>query len=118
MSDKILRLGIPSGSLQEATAGLFRKAGYQITFRSRSYYPTIDDPQIECILIRTQEMARYVQDGIMDAGLTGYDWILENRAEVVEVAELVFSKVSRRPVCWVLATPENSSIRSPKDLLR
>jgi ATP phosphoribosyltransferase len=114
--DQILKLGIPSGSLQEATAGLFRKAGYQITFRSRSYYPAIDDPQIECILIRAQEMARYVQDGIMDAGLTGYDWILENRAKVVEVAELVFSKVSRRPVRWVLAVPENSPIRSPKDL--
>jgi ATP phosphoribosyltransferase len=114
--DKILKLGIPSGSLQEATAGLFRKAGYQITFRSRSYYPAIDDPQIECILIRAQEMARYVQDGIMDAGLTGYDWILENRAEVVEVAELVFSKVSRRPVRWVLAVPESSPIQSPKDL--
>jgi ATP phosphoribosyltransferase len=114
--DKILKLGIPAGSLQEATAGLFRKAGYQITFRSRSYYPTIDDPQIECILIRAQEMARYVQGGIMDAGLTGYDWILENRAEVVEVAELVFSKVSRRPVRWVLAVPESSPIRSPQDL--
>jgi ATP phosphoribosyltransferase len=114
--DKILKLGIPSGSLQEATAGLFRKAGYQITFRSRSYYPAIDDPQIECILIRAQEMARYVQDGVMDAGLTGYDWILENRAQVVEVAELVFSKVSRRPVRWVLAVPESSPIRSPKDL--
>ena len=111
-----LKLGIPAGSLQEATAGLFRKAGYQITFRSRSYYPAIDDPQIECILIRAQEMARYVQDGIMDAGLTGYDWILENRAKVVEVAELVFSKVSRRPVRWVLAVPESSPIRSPKDL--
>ena len=116
MNDKILKLGIPAGSLQEATAGLFRKAGYQITFRSRSYYPAIDDPQIECILIRAQEMARYVQGGIMDAGLTGYDWILENRAEVVEVAELVFSKVSRRPVSWVLAVPENSPIRSPQDL--
>jgi ATP phosphoribosyltransferase len=114
--DKILKLGIPAGSLQEATASLFRKAGYQITFRSRSYYPTIDDPQIECILIRAQEMARYVQGGIMDAGLTGYDWILENRAEVVEVAELVFSKVSRGPVRWVLAVPESSPIRSPKDL--
>jgi ATP phosphoribosyltransferase len=114
--DKILKLGIPAGSLQEATAGLFRKAGYQITFRSRSYYPTIDDPQIECILIRAQEMARYVQDGIMDAGLTGYDWVLENRAEVVEVAELVFSKVSRRPVRWVLAVPESSPIQSPQDL--
>lgn len=115
-NEPILKLGIPAGSLQEATAGLFRKAGYQITFRSRSYYPTIDDPQIECILIRAQEMARYVQDGIMDAGLTGHDWVLENRADVVEITELVFSKVSRRPVRWVLAVPENSPIRSPHDL--
>lgn len=112
----VLKLGIPAGSLQEATANLFRQAGYQITFRSRSYYPDIDDPEIECILIRAQEIARYVQDGVMDAGLTGHDWIVENRAQVVEVAELVFSKVSRRPVRWVLAVPEDSHIRTPKDL--
>ena len=113
---RILRLGIPAGSLQEATAQLFRQAGYQITFRSRSYYPEIDDPEIECILIRAQEMARYVQDGVMDAGLTGHDWIVENRAKVVEVAELVFSKVSRRPANWVLAVPNDSPIQTPKDL--
>jgi ATP phosphoribosyltransferase len=113
---QILRLGIPAGSLQEATAGLFRKAGYVITFRSRSYYPTIDDPEITCILIRAQEIARYVQDGVMDAGLTGYDWILENRAQVVEVTELIFSKVSRRPVRWVLAVPQDSPIQRPQDL--
>jgi len=112
----VLKLGIPAGSLQEATANLFRQAGYQITFRPRSYYPDIDDPEIECILIRAQEIARYVQDGVMDAGLTGYDWIVENRAQVVEVAELVFSKVSRRPVRWVLAVPEDSAIQTPKDL--
>lgn len=116
MQQPILKLGIPAGSLQEATAALFRKAGYQITFRSRSYYPSIDDPEIECILIRAQEIARYVQGGVMDAGLTGYDWILENRAQVVEVAELVFSKVSRRPVSWVLAVPQDSPIQSPQDL--
>jgi ATP phosphoribosyltransferase len=115
---QILKLGIPAGSLQEATAGLFRKAGYQITFRSRSYYPTIDDPEITCILIRAQEMARYVQDGVMDAGLTGYDWILENRAQVVEVTELVFSKVSRRPARWVLAVPQDSPIQRPQDARR
>ena len=113
---RILRLGIPAGSLQEATAQLFRQAGYQITFRSRSYYPEIDDPEIECILIRAQEMARYVQDGVMDAGLTGHDWIVENRAKVVEVAELVFSKVSRRPASWVLAVPNDSSIQTARDL--
>ncbi len=116
MNQQVLKLGIPAGSLQEATAGLFRKAGYQITFRSRSYYPTIDDPEMTCILIRAQEIARYVQDGVMDAGLTGYDWILENRAQVVEVAELVFSKVSRGPVRWVLAVPQDSPIQSPTDL--
>ena len=116
MAPNILKLGIPAGSLQEATAGLFRQAGYQITFRSRSYYPDIDDPEIQCILIRAQEIARYVEDGVMDAGLTGHDWIVENRAQVVEVAELVFAKVSRRPVRWVLAVPEDSPIRSPKDL--
>jgi ATP phosphoribosyltransferase len=116
MNQPILKLGIPAGSLQEAAAGLFRKAGYQITFRSRSYYPAIDDPEITCILIRAQEIARYVQDGVMDAGLTGYDWILENRAEVVEVTELVFSKVSRRPVRWVLAVPQDSPIQSATDL--
>lgn len=116
MASPVLKLGIPAGSLQEATAGLFRQAGYRITFHSRSYYPAIDDPEIECILIRAQEMARYVQDGVMDAGLTGHDWITENRAQVVEVTELVYSKVSRRPTRWVLAVPEGSPIRSPNDL--
>lgn len=116
MSDKLLKLGIPSGSLQEATAALFRKAGYQITFASRSYYPSIDDPEIHCTLIRAQEMARYVQDGSLDCGLTGRDWIEENDARVVEVAELVFSKASRRPVRWVLAVPNDSPIRSVQDL--
>ena len=111
-----LRLGIPAGSLQEATAELFKKAGYKITFASRSYYPAIDDPDIHCTLIRAQEMPRYVQDGSLDCGLTGYDWILENQATVVELAELVFSKVSRRPVRWVLAVPNDSPIKSPKDL--
>lgn len=113
---QVLKLGIPAGSLQEATAGLFRKAGYQITFPSRSYYPSIDDPEITCILIRAQEIARYVEDGVMDAGLTGHDWIVENRAQIVEVAELVFSKVSRRPVRWVLAVPQDSPIQGPRDL--
>jgi len=117
MSDsKVLKLGIPAGSLQEATADLFRKAGYKIQFASRSYYPSIDDPEIHCTLIRAQEMPRYVQDGKLDCGLTGYDWIVENDAKVVELAELVFSKVSRRPVRWVLAVPEDSPIRQPKDL--
>jgi len=116
MADNVLRLGLPAGSLQEATAELFRKAGWKIQFYPRSYYPSIDDDEIECMLIRAQEMARYVQDGVMDAGLTGYDWILENRAKVVEVTELVFSKVSRRPVRWVLAVPNDSPVQSVRDL--
>jgi len=116
MSDTVLKLGIPAGSLQDATAELFRKAGYKLTFASRSYYPTIDDPEIHCTLIRAQEMARYVQDGSLDCGLTGYDWVVENDAKVTELAELVFSKVSRRPVRWVLAVPNDSPIQSPKDL--
>jgi ATP phosphoribosyltransferase len=113
---KILKLGIPAGSLQEATGELFRKAGYKITFGSRSYYPGIDDPEIQCTLLRAQEMARYVQDGSLDCGLTGLDWIQENDADVHEVAELIFSKVSRRPVRWVLAVPNDSPIQSVKDL--
>lgn len=112
----LIRLGIPAGSLQEATAELFRRAGYKITFASRSYFPSIDDDDIECMLIRAQEMARYVQDGILDAGLTGYDWVVENDADVVEVAELLYSKVSRRPVRWVLCVPENSPVQSVQDL--
>jgi ATP phosphoribosyltransferase len=116
MNGQLLRLGLPAGSLQEATADLFRKAGYKITFVSRSYYPVIDDPEIHCTLIRAQEMPRYVQDGSLDCGLTGYDWVLENDARVVELAELVFSKVSRRPVRWVLAVPNDSPIRDVKDL--
>jgi ATP phosphoribosyltransferase len=111
-----IRLGIPAGSLQEATGELFRKAGFKLAFQSRSYYPAIDDPEIHCTLIRAQEMARYVQDGSLDCGLTGYDWVLENDAKVAELAELVFSKVSRRPVRWVLAVPNDSPIKSVKDL--
>ena len=116
MNGNILKLGIPAGSLQEATGELFRKAGYKITFASRSYYPNIDDPEIQCTLIRAQEMPRYVQDGSLDCGLTGYDWVLENEAQVEELAELVFSKVSKRPVRWVLAVPNDSPVQSVKDL--
>jgi ATP phosphoribosyltransferase len=116
MNNRKLKLGIPAGSLQEATAALFKKAGYNITFSSRSYYPQIDDPEIECLLIRAQEMARYVEEGILDAGITGHDWIVETQAKVVEVCELVFSKTSRRPVRWVLCVPNSSPVRSVKDL--
>jgi ATP phosphoribosyltransferase len=112
----VLKLGLPAGSLQEAAVELFRRAGYKITLSSRSYYPAIDDEEIECLLIRAQEMARYVQDGVLDCGLTGYDWIVENGANVHEAAELIFSKVSRRPVRWVLAVPEDSPIQSVKGL--
>ncbi len=116
MTKSVLRLGLPAGSLQEATGELFRKAGYEITFVSRSYYPQIDDPEIHCTLIRAQEMPRYVEDGSLDCGLTGYDWIMENNANVVELTEFVYSKVSRRPVKWVLAVPNNSAIHSIQDL--
>lgn len=116
MSDKILKLGIPAGSLQESTAELFRRAGYNIKFASRSYFPTVDDSEIECMLIRAQEMARYVANGILDAGITGHDWILETQADVEEICELRFSKVSRRPVRWVLCVPEDSPVQSAADL--
>jgi ATP phosphoribosyltransferase len=116
MPERKLKLGIPAGSLQEATAALFKKAGYNITFSSRSYYPQIDDPEIECLLIRAQEMARYVEEGILDAGITGHDWIVETQAKVVEICELVFSKTSRRPVRWVLCVPNGSAIKTVKDL--
>ena len=115
-----LRLGIPKGSLQESTVQLFARAGFNIYVSSRSYYPTIDDPEIECTLIRAQEMARYVADEAVDAGLTGIDWIAEHQAatgeEVVSVTDLVYSKQSFRKVRWVLAVPEESSYRSPRDL--
>ncbi|MGI6353856.1 MAG: ATP phosphoribosyltransferase, partial [Lentisphaeria bacterium] len=112
----VLRLGLPKGSLEETTVDMFRRAGYKIDIQSRSYYPTIDDPEIECVLIRAQEMARYVQEGVLDAGLTGYDWVLETGADVVEIAELVYGKVGRKPLRWVLAVPNNSDIKSAKDL--
>ena len=116
MSESKLKLGIPAGSLQQATAELLKKAGYRVTFPSRSYYPSIDDDEIECLLIRAQEMARYVEQGILDAGITGHDWIMETEAQVVEICELIFSKVSRRPVRWVLCVPNDSPVQSVQDL--
>jgi ATP phosphoribosyltransferase len=116
MSGKVLKLGIPKGSLEEATVKLFARAGYNIRIKSRSYFPSIDDDEIECMLIRAQEIARYVADGVLDAGLTGKDWIMENRADVEEIAPLVYSKVSARPVRWVLAVPNDSSIQTVQDL--
>ena len=111
-----LKLGIPKGSLENATIDLFRRAGFAITTSSRSYFPGIDDPEIECMLIRAQEMARYVEDGILDAGLTGRDWIEENEADVVAVADLIYAKQSFGKVRWVLAVPEASGFHSVKDL--
>ena len=116
MSGKVLKLGIPKGSLEEATVKLFARAGYNIRIKNRSYFPSIDDDEIECMLIRAQEIARYVADGVLDAGLTGKDWIMENRADVEEIAPLVYSKVSARPVRWVLAVPNDSSIQTVQDL--
>ena len=115
-NDKVLKLGIPKGSLENATVELFKKAGYDIRISSRSYFPSIDDNEIECMLIRAQEMARYVEDGILDAGITGYDWVMEYGADVEQVTDLVYGKVGKTPVRWVLAVPENSDIKSVKDL--
>src|SRR5271155_1318384 len=111
-----LKLGIPKGSLETATLDLFRRAGFNITTSSRSYFPAIDDPEIECMLIRAQEMARYVEDGVLDAGLTGRDWVEENEAKVHTVADLIYAKQSFGKVRWVLAVPEASSFQSVKDL--
>jgi ATP phosphoribosyltransferase len=111
-----LKLGIPKGSLETATVELFRRAGFQISTSSRSYFPAIDDPEIECMLIRAQEMARYVEDGVLDAGLTGRDWVEENNAKVEQVADLIYAKQSFGKVRWVLAVPESSPYKSVKDL--
>ena len=111
-----LKLGIPKGSLENATIDLFRRAGFQITAANRSYFPAIDDPEIECMLIRAQEMARYVEDGILDAGLTGRDWVMETGATVETVADLIYAKQSFGKVRWVLAAPESSPFHTVKDL--
>lgn len=112
----MLKLGIPKGSLENATIDLFRRAGYTISTSSRSYFPAIDDPEIECMLIRAQEMARYVEDGILDAGLTGRDWVEESEADVEAIADLVYAKQSFGKVRWVLAVPESSGFRGVRDL--
>src|SRR3989475_8725263 len=111
-----LKLGIPKGSLQDATIQLFGRAGFNITTSSRSYFPAIDDPEIECMLIRAQEMARYVEDGVLDAGLTGRDWVEETEATVTNVADLIYAKQSFGKVRWVLAVPVASPFQSVKDL--
>jgi ATP phosphoribosyltransferase len=111
-----LKLGIPKGSLENATIELFRRAGFNITTSSRSYFPAIDDPEIECMMIRAQEMARYVEDGVLDVGLTGRDWIEESEAKVLAVADLIYAKQSFGKVRWVLAVPESSNFQTVKDL--
>ncbi len=115
-SPHILRLGIPKGSLQDSTVDLFAKAGYRITVNDRSYFPTIDDPTIEVVMFRAQEMSRYVADGVVDVGLTGSDWIQENGSDVHEVVELIYSKATAKPAKWVLAVPAESEITKPEQL--
>ncbi len=116
MPDKTLNLGIPTGSLQKATVELFNKAGFHIAETERGYAPHIDDEQIQPIYLRAQEMSRYVADGALDAGITGYDWITENGSDVVQVAELAYSKTSNKPTRWVLAVPNESKVKKPEDL--
>ncbi len=111
-----LRLGIPKGSLQDATIALFAAAGFKIYANGRSYFPSTDDPELECMLIRAQEMARYVEHGALDAGLTGLDWVAESGLDVAPVADLVYAKQSRAKVRWVLAVPEDSPVKRPEDL--
>ncbi|MFA5251220.1 MAG: ATP phosphoribosyltransferase [Phycisphaerae bacterium] len=116
MSEKILKLGIPSGSLQKATIELFGKAGFSIVVSERSLQPRIDDEQIRLTMLRAQEMSRYVAGGEIDAGITGYDWIVENESDVVTVAELAYSKATSEPARWVLAVPDESKVKKPADL--
>jgi len=111
-----LQLGIPKGSLEDATIELFRRSGWKITTGSRSYFPSVDDPELRCLLVRAQEMARYVESGTLDAGITGRDWVLEYDAQVVVAQELVYSKASLRPTRWVLVVPHDSAVRAPEDL--
>ena len=116
MTEKILKLGIPAGSLQNATIELFDKAGFHILDSKRNYLPRIDDGQIQLIMLRAQEMSRYVEDGVIDAGITGYDWIMENGSDVVEICELAYSKATSNPARWVLVVPDESNVKSIKDL--
>ncbi|MDD2731512.1 MAG: ATP phosphoribosyltransferase [Candidatus Portnoybacteria bacterium] len=116
MENKILKLGLPKGSLQEATFKMFRKAGFNVSVSERSYFPSIDDAQIEPVLLRAQEMSRYVADGALDCGITGEDWILENGSKVRRVCQLMYAKQSLSPVRWVLAVPESARIKSVKEL--
>jgi ATP phosphoribosyltransferase len=112
----ILKFGIPKGSLEDATVELFAKAGWKISISSRSYFPGVDDPELNCKLIRPQEMGKYVERGTIDVGIAGRDWVRENESDVVEVCEMVYSKVSRRPVRWVLVVAQDSKVKTPEDL--
>ena len=116
MSNQILKLGIPAGSLQKATIELFDKAGFQISDSERSYLPRINDEQIRLIMLRAQEMGRYVADGVIDAGITGYDWVMENDCDVVDVCQLAYSKATNSPARWVLAVSSESQVKSARDL--
>lgn len=116
LNDALLRIGIPKGSLQDATIDLFDRAGYDITVPSRSYFPRIDDPQLAAVMFRAQEMSRYVEDGVLDVGITGHDWIVENESDVHEVCEMTYAKVTARPTRWVLAVPDESEVKKPQDL--
>ncbi|MBU1260381.1 MAG: ATP phosphoribosyltransferase [Planctomycetes bacterium] len=116
MSEKILKLGIPKGSLEKATFALFEKAGFNIAGYERSCFPRIDDEQIQLIMLRAQEMSRYVEDGVLDAGFTGHDWILENKSSVHEVCELLYSKATSKPARWVLVVPSESKVKKTEDL--
>ncbi|MDP2043575.1 MAG: ATP phosphoribosyltransferase [Candidatus Omnitrophota bacterium] len=117
MKNKVLKLGIPKGSLQESTFKMLRKAGFNVNLSSsRSYFPSVDDPEIQAVLLRAQEMSRYVQDGALDCGITGNDWILENKSDVVRVADLIYAKQGLNKVRWVLAVPQDSGIKKVKDL--
>src|SRR5262245_29672565 len=113
---RLLHLGIPKGSLEAATIELFRRSGWKITTGSRSYFPSVDDPELRCLLVRAQEMARYVESGTLDAGITGRDWVLEYDAQVEVTQELVYSKASLRPTRWVLVVPHDSPVQHPEDL--
>ena len=113
--DKLV-LGLPKGSLQDSTLDLFMRAGFNISISSRSYTPSIDDPQISIIMFRAQEMGRYIQEGVLDAGLTGHDWVQESNSDVVEITELIYAKQQMRPVRWVLAVPDESPVKKPEDL--
>lgn len=116
MSKRVLKIGIPKGSLSDSTVDLFARAGFHLNVSSRGYYPSIDDPELSCVMFRAQEMSRYVEDGVLDCGLTGHDWIRENGSDVHEVCELAYSKATSRPARWVIAVPNEAKAQKPEDL--